>query len=264
MKKIIILFVFIMLPSIVFAGWQISGKLTGADGKTSALAHVHLINFQGNYREPIQTMNVGKDGQFRLELSKQGLYRLFVTAASHNYCSIPIIIDTNTKDISLNIQLALLEYKDQFDAVQIIGDWNNFNFNNAENMQKQADGTFVYGRDVNADTVSYQLIGLTIVSRSVNGTQADYYVYDGGGDYRSVLKVKSGTVKIVFNPAKLLRTTEKDLPLVKFDKLNSSLQKVWEIDREVEKDRNAFQAAVVAHQEAKKDMKDFGFISSEI
>ncbi|UCE06481.1 MAG: hypothetical protein JSW07_00110 [bacterium] len=257
MRKIFSLFAFVLLPSIVWAGWQISGKVTGADGKPPILAHVHLINFQGNYREPFQTTRVSKDGQFKLAVSDQGLYRLFVTAVNHNYCSIPLIVDNETADVNVDVQLAPLEYLDHFDKVQIMGDWNKFGFNNADNMQKQADGTFTYETEVKADTICYQLIGLTKAKRSVNGTQADYYVYDGGGDYRSVLKVKPGTVKIVFNPEKLLSIKEKKLPRVKFGKQNLRLQKLWDIDGEVDKERNVFQKAVAVYRQTHKDMKDF-------
>ncbi len=129
--------------------------------------------------------------------------RPFITAVSHENCSIPLILDAMTTNIAVNIQLALLKYIDQFNEVQIIGDCNGFNLTNPEPMERQADGTFVYSRNVASDTVSYQLMGLTKEIRSVNGTQGDYYVYDGGGDYRSVLKIKQGTVKITFDPTKL-------------------------------------------------------------
>lgn len=259
MKRMFILLALVLLPSLVFAGWQITGKVTGADGKPPVLAHVHLINFQGNFQQPFQTVMVGNDGQFNLQLASPGLYRLFFTAVGHNFSSLPLIVDSETGNINVDIQLASLEYNDQFDEVKIVGDWNNFSFNNAEDMQQQTDGTFAYERQVVADTISYQLIGLTQEIRSVDGTQADYYVYDGGGDYRAVLKVKPGTVKIVFDPAKLFRAVEKDLPRVKFDEQNSALQKVWEIDRQVEKERTAFQTAARAYQATKQDMKDFRY-----
>jgi len=187
MRRFFILFIIALLPSIGFANWQISGKVTGADGKPPALAQVHLINFQGNFARPFQSVTVGKDGLFQLEVAESGFYRLFVTAANHDHVSIPIT-NSEARNIELRVQLAPLPYKDQFDAVQIIGDWNNFNFKTAENMDKQSDGTFSYERQVTADTVCYQLVGITRSTRSVNGTQSDYYIYDGGGDYRSVLK----------------------------------------------------------------------------
>lgn len=33
-----------------------------------------------------------------------------------------------------------------------------------------------------SDTMGYQLLGIVDTGHSVNGTQADYYVYNGGGD----------------------------------------------------------------------------------
>jgi len=263
MKKFSVLFIIFLLPSLSLANMQISGKIIGADGKVPALAHVHLINFQGNFQQPFQTVTVGKDGQFNLQVSEQGLYRLFVTAVNHEHTTIPLILDAETNDVEIDIQLASLEYKKQFDLVQILGDWNKFGFNDAEEMQKQADGTFIIEREISADTITYQLIGLTEALRSVNGTQADYYVYDGGGDYRSVIKAKPGVVKIIFDPRKLLRIKEKDLPKVVLGKKNTQLKKLWEIDLSVQKQREAFQAAVAEYQKTHEDMKDFKYDWSE-
>lgn len=264
MRKLFILFILILLPTLLLANWQITGKVIGADGKPPVLAHVHLINFQGNFQQPFQTIKVGKDGQFELQLGDPGLYRLFITAVSHNYSSLPLIIDSETKNIKVDVKLASMEYKDHFDAVQITGDWNNFGFNNAEDMQQQADGTFTYEREVTADTITYQLIGLTPANRSVNGTQADYFIYDGGGDYRSVLKVKPGTMKIVFDPEKLVKAKETDLPQVKFDQQNSSMQKLWDMDQEINKERAGFQAAVMEYRAANKDLRDFRYDWSKL
>lgn len=264
MRKIFILAVLVLLPPLALANWQISGKISGADGKSPVSAHVHLINFQGDYSQPFQTVSLEKNGQFKLQFSNPGLYRLFITAANHNYCSIPLIVDSDLKDINITVQLAPLDYRDQFDEVQIIGDWNNFGFNNAEAMLKQADGTYVYERDVEADTICYQLMGLVETGRSVNGTQSDYYIYDGGGDYRSVLKVKPGRVEIVFDPAKLIRIRDQDLPRIAFKNHGDEFQKVWEIDRSVEKERTAFQKEVLNYRQTNQDMRNFKYDWSEL
>lgn len=242
---------------------QISGKVTTADGKPPVLAHVHLTNFQGNYRQPLQIVTVGRDGRFSLQVDEPGFYRLVITAVDHNLTSIPIILDSKTPDVKLDVKLAPLNYKDQFDAVQIIGDWNAFNFSDPDTMQKQADGTFVYEHQVKADTLGYQLLGITKDPRSVNGTQVDYYVYDGSGDYISVLKVKPDSVKIVFEPQKLMRVTDENLPRVVFGKQNIRLQIIWDMDRLVQEKLEAFRSAMWAYRETHEDMRDFKFDWSE-
>jgi len=248
---------------LVLSGTQISGKVTSSDGKPLVLAHVFLTNLQGNYRQPLQTVAVGEDGQFAIQVPEPGMYRLFITAVNHDHPSIPLILDAEMPEVEVDVQLAPLDYKHQFDAVQIIGDWNNFNWNDADSMKKQEDGTFIYERQVQADTTSYQLIGITRDSRSVNGTQADYYTYDGGGDYISVLKVKQGKVRIIFEPTKLLRTTDRSLPHVVFRKQNSRLQKLWDVESNVQKQKDTYISSAMKYRETHDDMEGFRFDWSE-
>jgi len=263
MKKCLFSLIAMLLPSLAVAGTHLSGKVTGADGKRLALAHVHLTNARGDYRQPLQTVTVHQDGHFALPVPEPGLYRLFVTAANHRNVSIPLLLDAVTPEVKLDAQLALLDYKEQFDAVQIIGDWNGFRWDKADTLQEQPDGTFVYERPVQADTVAYQLLGITREARSVNGTQTDYYVYDGGGDYISVRRVKPGQVRILFEPKKLRRTTDKGLPRVVFGKENTRLQKVWDLELAVQKRLDAFQSAATAYRESHDDMEGFRFDWSE-
>lgn len=262
-KKLAVLLITMLLSPQVFAGTRITGKVTGVDGKPPLLGHVHLINFQGDYRQPLQTVAVDTHGRFALQLADSGLYRLFITAVNHEHVSIPLIPDVETPEIKVGVQLAPLNYKEQFDRVQIIGDWNGFKWDGADSMQKQGDDTFTCERQAQADTISYQLLGITRDARSVNGTQADYYRYDGGGDYISVLRVRPGTVKIVFEPKKLLRTTDKNLPRVAFGKQNIRLQKLWDIDRGVQKQQDAYWSARTLYRETHEDMEGFQFDWSE-
>jgi len=141
---------------------RIAGKVTNARGKPPVMAHVHLTSFHGNYRHTFRTVAVGKDGLYSMEVYWPGLYRFFVTAVNNGHTSIPIIIDDETQEIGLDVKLAPLVYNDEFDVVRIVGDWNHpYDFTDADTMQKQADGTFVYERQVEADTIFYQLIGVT-------------------------------------------------------------------------------------------------------
>ena len=48
----------------------------------------------------------------------------------------------------------------------------------------------------------YQLLGFAS-GHSINGTQSVDYVYDGGGDYRSVITPENGVARIVFDPSKM-------------------------------------------------------------
>ena len=57
---------------------------------------------------------------------------------------------------------------------------------------------------------------------------ADKYVYDGGGDYRSIVEVKDGSVKIVFDPSKIKRDSTKFEIVFKNDDRQSKLYSLKE------------------------------------
>ncbi len=254
-----ILTVFIF-PSLMFAGIKISGKVVGADNHPLKLAHVHLaeISSQAIPVSPLRSVTVDKNGNFSLSDIKPGLYRLFFTGVDHMSFSVPHILDKKSPDVEITVRMALLNYMDKFDAIKIIGSWNGFNFRAAADMEKQPNGTFTYQPEVSADTVSYQLL-ITKDGRSVNGTQSDYFVYDGGGDYRSVLRVKGGKVKIVFDPKKLPRTNNENLPSVSFGKKNKLLQKLWSIETQLLKQQKAFTSALETYRKTHTDLKDFHY-----
>ncbi len=73
-------------------------------------------------------------------------------------------------------------------------------------MTKQQDGTYISEFEIKADSFQYQLLSVEATGRSINGTQSDGYKYDGGGDYLSIVKSNNGKVKIVFDPAKIVRS----------------------------------------------------------
>ncbi len=208
MLKIFIL-VLVFLIQNIWAGSIISGKVTGADGKVPEKADAHITNLGGDVYSPAKTVNVDDDGQFRFELEDGKYYTLFITAANHLGLKIPIISDKNNQSLELNIQLESIAYLDEFKEVKIIGDWNKFSFRSAEEMKVQDDGTFVYELKSDQEKVGYQLLYLDGTGHSVNGTMFDDLEYDGGGDYRSIVKTENGTARIIFDPKKLNKSTSK-------------------------------------------------------
>ncbi|MCR4439829.1 MAG: hypothetical protein QHJ34_10715 [bacterium] len=157
------------------------------------------------------------------------------------------------------MRLAPLAYKEHFEVVRIVGDWNGFAWETADTMRAQPDGTFLYERTVHADTVAYQLLDITKAARSVNGTSADYFTYDGGGNYISVLRVPGGRARIVFAPSKLPRVSSQDLPTVDFLSGGEALRAVWPIDDLLWKEQQAFQATAAAYSQSHQDMREFEY-----
>jgi thiol-disulfide isomerase/thioredoxin len=205
MKQLFV-FLFLALAAPLFAQITIEGTVTDANGKVPVLAHAHIgkYNDQRNFR----SYECAKDGHYSIQVPEAGIYSLRLSAVDHEEFSIPIILDEKDKSVTVNVKLIANPLVKDPDKITVIGDWNKFAFASSEQMtaQKTADGktTYTYERTATGDTLSYQLMGTTPGGHSVNGTRADYFTYDGGGDYRSVIRTHKGDkVTITFDPAKV-------------------------------------------------------------
>ncbi|MFQ5865152.1 MAG: thioredoxin-like domain-containing protein [bacterium] len=264
MKPLLMLLVFLLNPYILLGGVQITGQIYGADGQPPILSHVHLTTIGGHYSDAIQSVQAHQNGTFEIELPGPGLYRLWVSAVNHTVVGVPLIVEPDDSQVNMTITLSPYSYKESLDEVRIIGDWNSFKFSTAKAMQKQPDGTFIFEVEAQADTLGYQLLGIVEEMRSVNGTMADYFVYDGGGDYRSVLRGQKGKVKIVFDPSKLSRSIEPELPKITFAQEHLHLAEYFNIDQRFEKKRAEFFEALQAYRKKHEDTKDFSFDFSSL
>ncbi len=220
MKKIIIVLSALMLfaaQSHAQKSTVISGTLLGADGKPMVKSEVHLQKTQSS--KPLQTVQTKGDGRFELTVQEKGVYYLSFTGINHYQSFAPVSLEVPA-EIKVEVRLKQYAYVKNFDDVGIIGDFNDFNMRKAVPMTRQDDGTFVFEHDCEGKTFAYQIMGAESVGHSVNGTQADSYEYDNGGDYRSVVNVASGKVKVVFDPKKLPNSEEAGEAVVQFDAAN--------------------------------------------
>src|SRR5438132_826223 len=180
----------------------ITGTLVGADGKPMPIADVHLQPAAEN--GVVAEARVALDGRFALATTQTGAFYLVLTGVNHHSASVPLLLDRPTT-IAVDVQLARYRYTDSLEKVTAIGDWNHFNFDTGRPLVKQADGRYTLDVEIAADTLVYQLLGLEADGRSINGTEGTRYQYDGGGDYRSVIKTDKGHATIVFDPRSLDR-----------------------------------------------------------
>ena len=202
----------------------ISGKLLGYDGNPMLKAHVHLHQLLENSH---RLCDVASDGSFEISFKGIGICRLMFTGVNHYAHTVSLWVEDPLLE-KLTVRLKLYEYVDVFNDVKIIGDFNNFSDLSARPMARQEDGTFVFEMDTTVSNFAYQIVGADKDGwYPVNGTQSDDFIYDDSpvgfddGVYRSVVKVSNGQVKIVFNPAKLLRGNPKDIAMVQFSNSNS-------------------------------------------
>ncbi len=200
MKRFFFLFLFVFI-SVNAQTLKISGTLEGTDGKLIK-ADVHLQ--KSELDKPVKSFAVGEDGKFNIEIENEGVFFLYFTAVDHEPILLPVINYNKNRMLSVNVKLRRNNYFDEFNTVKIMGDFNDFSFGTAKEMKKENDGIFSFEIKTEKPEFRYQLLGL-VRGRSINGTMSDDYEYDGGGDYRSVVKVNNGKVKVVFDPAKLVR-----------------------------------------------------------
>ena len=183
----------------------ITGTLLGADGAPLKLAHVHLMDVLG--MRTIARAQVEPDGRFALATVRTGVFQLEFTGVDHYSATVPLVTLEHTS-LVVNARLKHYTYTDSLEKVTALGDWNHNSFEQTTPLVRQSDGRYTATVTVDsaADSVAYELMGLEVSgSRSINGTMADRYVYDEGGDYKSVVAAHDGHATIVLDPAQLVR-----------------------------------------------------------
>jgi thiol-disulfide isomerase/thioredoxin len=260
MRKVIIL-LFTAMLQFSWAGLTINGTIKNAQGKAQKFADAHLMLL--GETTPFKSVHADKQGNFSISAEDGKLYTLYLTAADHQGLNIPILSEKENQALEMEIQLQANKYKANFDDVKIIGDWNKFNFRNAEKMERQDDGTFKYTVTSDAKKVAYQLLGIDTNNHSVNGTMNDDFEYDGGGDYRSIVKTTNGKVDIIFEPKKVFSAQNMDTPRAIFPK-NKPLNTISSIEIETENIYQDFRKKHSAYFAQNKNLKGFDYDFSEI
>lgn len=227
-KKVFIILsaLLFICPSISYSQLKtiVSGTLLGFDSKPLAMSHVHV-----KYREDsadVASFLVNKDGAFKIELNERRVYFLSFTGVNHSKLIIPFVNDKTQKAI-INVKLKTSSYDENFYVVQVIGDFNDFNFTNSKKMERDTiKNIFSISFDWDKPKFRYQLLNL-VPNRSVNGTQSENFEYDNDGDYRSVVSSQNGKVNITFDPNKLIRSNKNEY--VMFKEKNSLNGKIYSL-----------------------------------
>jgi len=243
-------------PVVILAQRQtvITGRLVGYDGHPMIKAHVHLSRL--NQPKPIMSLQVSRGGSFRIATSETGLLFVQFTGVDHSQEEVPIFVDGPGR-IKINMRLGINQYRNDFSGVKILGDFNNFSSQSAQPMQKLPDGTFVAEFETQAKQFAYQLSGVRKSGGTINGTQSEDYIYDGSGDYRSVVTPRNSRVRIVFDPNNLVRAaTNAD---VSFIPEHSKAARFALIYDQMLKRRRPLSAALAAHKKSGKPPYEFSF-----
>jgi thiol-disulfide isomerase/thioredoxin len=208
--------------------FHIRGTLLGYDGKPMELSHVH-INIIGKNKIR-ESKDIGKSGEFSIPVKSADLIELEFTGVNHFRSSVEIFNVGCNEDIQLDIKLKPYQLKKEINELKLIGNFNNYSFTeNCITMKKNADGSFTATVPNKSDTLFYQVLGALEEERSINGTQQDGFVYDGGGDYRSFIVSKDSLINITFKPQMMqfpdskVEITSKDKNLNHYFEIKSKL-----------------------------------------
>ena len=185
----------------------IHGTVAPAEGGRFALAEVRLL--RPNSARTLAIATVAPDGRFAIATTETGEVGLAFSAVDHYSKYVPLVAP-EPGDVALDVRLKHYTYtpSDSLGRVMAMGDFTDWKRSGARPLTKQPDGTYALDVETTADSVAYQILGLEAGGgRSINGTESDSWVYDGGGDYRSVIEGKNGHAKIVLDPKLLKRDT---------------------------------------------------------
>ena len=237
--KYIPLFLFIFIQQCSTQGIELHGTIYGSDGKPVKFAYLRIAKADdgnlgaGDYHcsSPIQKSIVRQNGNFSFHLENPGNYRLIITPVNDEIIVIPLLLPQIKDEITFDIHLAPIGYLDSLNELKILGNWNNFNYNTAEEMTKQSDGSFVFEKDLPSDTLSYLLAVNAYIPtprpKEINcSTNADNYKVDKYGNIISRVVSKNKHFKIIFEPQKLKHITNEFLPKVELDSRHKNLSKI--------------------------------------
>lgn len=206
MRRVIVPLVFLLLTtSFAAAQTTVTGKVTDQDGKPMLKADVILVR-PTNVQAAIRHVQAAKDGHFSMTIDSSGVWLLEFAGVDHAYRRVALYVH-KPRQVRLNVMLKTYDYVPDFSNVKIVGSFNGWSRTSAVPMKKNSDGTYSATISSSSDSVAYRLLNV-VEGDLVEGTQADYYLYDGFWGYNSVVKPVKGKVKIIFDPSKLERSTK--------------------------------------------------------
>jgi thiol-disulfide isomerase/thioredoxin len=236
-----------LLSAIAVPAWPaiIEGILLGHDGKPMTRAHVEVV--RATIGEVVTLQEVGKNGRFDATLDAVGLVIVRLAGVNHDPVELPVVLEPATK-FRVEARLATYRYADldSLDRVAIVGDFANWDLRTTAFLQPDF-GDFSASFKREDPIMGYQLANL-VPGRTVNGTDAVDYVYDGGGDYRTVVLVYEGLATVTFDPDELVRS-ERPLDL-RMDRAFKYVFDLVPLYQSIDDRRARYEAAIQRAQRA--------------
>lgn len=205
---------------------------------------------------PTDTAVAERNGRYSVTVDSTGIWFLLYSGVNHVSHRVAVCIE-KPEHLLIDVRLRAYPYLDSISSPGIEGKFNHYNINDPVPMQRQSDGTFEADVNTGGDSILYEIVGITKDFHTVNGTESDGYVIDNSGDYWSVLKPKNGVARIVFDPAKLVRS---NIPAkVSFADPGSACARFSDVYAEMQTENSEFQNAVISYKDSGKDLTRFRY-----
>jgi hypothetical protein len=174
---------------------MVEGRVTGFDGTPARKAHVHFRRRAWGPAMPYSyTVDATGDGSYRMKLP-EGLYDVSFTGVDHQKTRPYRAFFEKGRDNRIDGRLPLSPFftVEQLDTVMIMYTDLRTRRDIEERMRRVGPGVYEYEAPVSPlqGEVRYHLWGI-MPGRRVNGTQGDFFHYDNGGDYQSVIRLSPG------------------------------------------------------------------------
>lgn len=244
---------FLLISNLSAQTTKVKGKLLDVNGNPSKDALVGIVETPGaNGKNFVSTDN---KGNYSVTLTKPGVSYLLFSIPSHSAIQVPVF-NTKDKEITIDVQLSPYKYKDTFDDVGVAGSFNGFNISSPERMTKLDNGTYVFETKTDLKEIKYQLCRITANNRTINAPESIRFEPDSSGDYRSIMEVKNGVAKIVFDPSKLLMSDKS----YNIEFVNADFEKkFFQYNEAALKTINDASTKLMEHVNAKNNIETFSY-----
>jgi thiol-disulfide isomerase/thioredoxin len=195
----------LVTPDVEQAHTRLSGRVVDHAGQPLRMADVELM-VVGSESDPDWHVKADPEGRFALEGPAEGFAWLRLTGVDHADFRVALVLDGEAHALSV----ALGTYPRPPSFAGLLGVAHFGDEDARETFEYEPDGQGGYratlGRDASnaeARVVYHQLANATEVGHTINGTHADRFAYDGGGDYWSIVAIDEGPVELRFDPRAL-------------------------------------------------------------
>jgi len=201
---------------------NVSGKIFDSEGKSVTKASV-IVRSQEMGRDTVALGIVKSDGTYEINLEKKGIFFIEFASPFHTPYYVEFVALELGSENSIDAHLAPYKYKEGAETIQLM----SMSGGGAETMTLGEDGIYHAKFENNLDTFKYELSGHidTKVGRTTNGTDHDFILYDGAGDWMSVIVGRKGEIEVSFDPGEFSRE-EKKASLSNMDPATKSLQSI--------------------------------------